>query len=109
MIGRTRALMKQSWAGHHGQHFPSQSHSHHLRSSSDLDSLHSSGSLSLDKPPPVPLQLPPEHLFTCTVGRNRSQARWVVPWTHSIMNTGFHHEYWLFDATEACVKMVCRR
>lgn len=29
----------------------------------------------MDKPPPVPLCLPPEHLFTCTVGRNRSQAR----------------------------------
>lgn len=24
---------------------------------------------------PMPLKLPPEHLFTCTVGRNRSQAR----------------------------------
>ena len=25
--------------------------------------------------PPLPLKLPPKHLFTCTVGRNRSQAR----------------------------------
>ena len=24
---------------------------------------------------PLPLKLPPKHLFTCTVGRNRSQAR----------------------------------
>ncbi|BDA46931.1 probable alpha,alpha-trehalose-phosphate synthase [UDP-for [Coccomyxa sp. Obi] len=64
---------------HHGQHFHPQSHGHHHhRSSSELDSLHSSGSLSMDKPPPVPLRLPPEHLFTCTVGRNRSQARYFL-------------------------------
>ncbi len=29
--------------------------------------------------PPLPLKLPPEHLFTCTVGRNRSQARCARP------------------------------
>lgn len=55
---------------------------HYLRTSSDLDGSHSGGSGGLggrtysgDGAPPVPLPLPPEHLFTCTVGRNRSQAR----------------------------------
>ena len=26
---------------------------------------------------PISVKLPPKHLYTCTVGRNRSQARWV--------------------------------
>ena len=39
---------------------------------------HSSFSSGLPRPvelPPLPLKLPPKHLYTCTVGRNRSQAR----------------------------------
>ena len=40
-----------------------------------MDGLHSSGSLSNDAPQAPPLDLPPKHLYTCTVGRNRSQAR----------------------------------
>ena len=27
---------------------------------------------------PISVKLPPKHLYTCTVGRNRSQARWVL-------------------------------
>lgn len=39
---------------------------------------YSSFSSGLPRPlelPPLPLKLPPKHLYTCTVGRNRSQAR----------------------------------
>ena len=41
-----------------------------------MDGLHSSGSLSNEAPQAAPLDLPPKHLYTCTVGRNRSQARY---------------------------------
>lgn len=53
-------------------HYP---HHHRL----DLDLQGNGGVFGGDgageSAPPVPMKLPPEHLFTCTVGRNRSQAR----------------------------------
>lgn len=59
-------------AGHFLPHF---AHATRASSSSDMDGLHSSGSLSNEAPQAAPLDLPPKHLYTCTVGRNRSQAR----------------------------------
>ena len=53
-------------------HYP---HHHRL----DLDLRGNGGVFGVDgageSAPQVPMKLPPEHLFTCTVGRNRSQAR----------------------------------
>ena len=60
-------------AGHFLPHF---AHATRASSSSDMDGLHSSGSLSNDMTQAAPLDLPPKHLYTCTVGRNRSQARY---------------------------------
>ena len=52
----------------HSQHY-------HRTSSSDLDTGSSGRLSSGSAPDPLPMQLPPRQLFTCTVGRNRSQAR----------------------------------
>lgn len=61
-------MMPRSAAGHYPHH-------HRL----DLDLQGNGGVFGGDNvgdsAPPVPMKLPPEHLFTCTVGRNRSQAR----------------------------------
>lgn len=59
-------------AGHFLPHF---GHSARASSLNDTDALHSSGSLPNEGTQAVPLDLPPKHLYTCTVGRNRSQAR----------------------------------
>lgn len=37
----------------------------------------------LQEAPILPLKLPPDNLFTCTVGRNRSQARCVLVFGYS--------------------------
>ncbi|CAK0785345.1 Trehalose-6-P synthase/phosphatase complex synthase subunit [Coccomyxa viridis] len=63
------------WGGHFLPHF---AHATRASSSSDMDGLHSSGSLSNEAPQAAPLDLPPKHLYTCTVGRNRSQARYFL-------------------------------
>ena len=65
-------LKSGRFAGHFLPHF---GHSARASSLSDTDGLHSSGSLPNEGPQAVPLDLPPKHLYTCTVGRNRSQAR----------------------------------
>ena len=63
-----RAEVPKLRAGHYPHH-------HRL----DLDLQGNGGVFGGDgageNAPPVPMKLPPEHLFTCTVGRNRSQAR----------------------------------
>ncbi|KAL3135793.1 Trehalose-6-P synthase/phosphatase complex synthase subunit [Trebouxia sp. C0010 RCD-2024] len=57
---------------------PSSTPHHHAPAPTHSYSSFSSG---LPRPlelPPLPLKLPPKHLYTCTVGRNRSQARFFV-------------------------------
>ncbi|KAK9822383.1 hypothetical protein WJX81_006174 [Elliptochloris bilobata] len=59
-------------------HYPH--HHHHYRPDLDTQGNGSvfGGDGAGEAAAPTPLKLPPEHLFTCTVGRNRSQARYFL-------------------------------
>lgn len=66
------------WRGRHSTEGTS-ANTHHAPTPTTSYSSFSSG---LPRPlelPPLPMKLPPKHLYTCTVGRNRSQARYVRP------------------------------
>ncbi|KAL0043722.1 hypothetical protein WJX82_000124 [Trebouxia sp. C0006] len=65
------------WRGRHSTEGTS-ANTHHAPTPTTSYSSFSSG---LPRPlelPPLPMKLPPKHLYTCTVGRNRSQARFFV-------------------------------
>ncbi len=72
------------WRGRHSTEgtATSASRSHHAPTPTTSYSSFSSGVPRPLELPPLPLKLPPKHLYTCTVGRNRSQARCVLPFQY---------------------------
>ncbi|KAK9828321.1 hypothetical protein WJX74_008705 [Apatococcus lobatus] len=54
---------------------------HRLRMMEQTPGIHAVGAsslVSIQEAMSLPLHLPPQHLYTCTIGRKRSQARWLL-------------------------------